>query len=235
MPSRGPQARPVVVAGTITSLGFASGDRFAVGRWETSPLGPFTDVMWARPDGSRHLLAPHADAAAFITAIYRFEAVEVVPITVSGAPAGRRLELSAGPLSLAATARRGVALPFPLARPRWFTRWVEDPIARLLLGVRTAGRSPTGLAEWYQASACRWVEAARASIDGADLGPLTTVRPALGVGFSEPPSRPSIVTLRTIITDPLSGADRYAAPLRDAAPTTRLSDRARGRTPPGGG
>jgi hypothetical protein len=42
--------------GTISNVAFASGDRFVVGQWARSPIGPMNDVMWARPDGTRVLL-----------------------------------------------------------------------------------------------------------------------------------------------------------------------------------
>jgi hypothetical protein len=85
------------------------------------------------------------------------------------------------------------------------TRWVEAPLARLLLGVRTSGVSDRGVREWYQATGCHWVAEATARLDVVDLGPLTRVQPPLRVGFSEPPRRPSIVRLRTSIDWPAGG------------------------------
>lgn len=184
-----------VVQGTISSAGYATGDRFAIGCWHTTPLGPFGDVMWATPDDDRILLAPDDDVAAFITAIYDFDEVRTGPLqvasdgrrtTVDGA--GLRLSLSGGPLR-----------PLPVPRPLWFTRRVEGPIARRLMGVHTAGTSPTGAREWYQTRGWRWVERGAGSIDGHDLGdPVEIARP-LGVGFSEPPRRPSIVSVKVTI------------------------------------
>ena len=193
-----------MVDGTITSLGFASGDRFAVGRWPVSPLGPMADVMWADAAGRRHLLAPDRDVAAFVSAIYDFEAVDVVPFTVGVDDTDRVLDLRAGPLELSARAGPGLSLPGPLrrARPAWLTRRVESPLARLLLGVRTCGVSGRGVREWYQATGCRWVTEAHGRLDGVDLGPLGPLQPPLRVGFSEPPRRPSIVRLRTLIEWP---------------------------------
>ena len=42
-----------IFEGRISSSGFASGDRIVIGDWEHSPLGSFTNVMWAKPDGTR--------------------------------------------------------------------------------------------------------------------------------------------------------------------------------------
>mgnify|MGYP005753095471 CR=1 FL=1 len=41
-----------IFEGRISSSGFASGDRIVIGDWEHSPLGSFTNVMWAKPDGT---------------------------------------------------------------------------------------------------------------------------------------------------------------------------------------
>ena len=46
--------------GVVSSVGFASGDRFVIGHWISSPIGAFTDLMWATPDGVRHLRVPSA-------------------------------------------------------------------------------------------------------------------------------------------------------------------------------
>ena len=45
-----------VFRGRILSSSFESGDRIVVGDWEDSPLGSFTNVMWADSDGNRTLL-----------------------------------------------------------------------------------------------------------------------------------------------------------------------------------
>ena len=58
------------IEGIIASCGFASGDRVVVGSWFRSPLGAFTDVMWAEPDGRRRLLAPSDAVADLVTAIH---------------------------------------------------------------------------------------------------------------------------------------------------------------------
>jgi hypothetical protein len=193
--------------GMIVSAGFASGDRVVVGHWAASPVGPVTDVMWGRPDGERVLLAPTPEAAAFIESVYRFDRIEVVP--VAAASSSRTLDVVAGPLEVRLVA--GPGWPLPLRRPAWFTRWVEAPVARRLLGVRTYGVSPTGVREWYRASRYRRVVRGRASVDGVDLGGLAPLDPPLGVGFSEPPRRPSMVSVRPLLEDPSGRLDRVVA------------------------
>ena len=184
--------------GTITNCGFASGDRFVVGVWPTSPIGSFADVMWATPAGERRLLASSPAAAAFVSAIYQFETVEAVPFSVDSGP--RHVRVSAGDVTLDLAAGRGVAVP--LWRPAWFVRWVEGPIARWVMGVRTYGTSPTGVREWYRARAYRPLVTARAEISGRDLGPLTPTFTAAGFGFSEPPRRAALVAVRPLLHDP---------------------------------
>jgi hypothetical protein len=178
--------------GTISSAGFASGDRFVVGNWSVSPIGPTVDVMWARPDGTRILLAPDERTIAFVTSVYEFDSTEVVEFDVVADD--RSIQLRAGPLDLDLEAGRA-ALWLP-PRPLWFTRWLERPVAYGLLGVRTWGTSPTGVQEWYQARACRFVRTASASLDGTDLGALAPIDPPCRFGFSESPRRPSIVAVR---------------------------------------
>jgi hypothetical protein len=158
------------------------------------------DVMWARADGERVLLAPSDAAATFITSAYRFDRVEVV--SVDGACDGRHLHVTAGTLSVALDAARGWRHPPLAARPPWVTRFVESPAARLALGVRTYGVTPTGAREWYRAD--RWwpVHQGVATVDGNDLGPLGPVVPPVRFGFSEPPPRPSITRLRPLLELP---------------------------------
>ncbi len=184
--------------GTISSSGFASGDRFVVGRWDRSPVGPTVDVMWARPDGERVLLAPDERTLDLVTAVYRFDRTQVVPVRVDHGP--RHLHLRAGPVELLLHAGRPVLWLPP--RPRWFTRVVEAPVAWPLLGVRTYGTSPTGVQEWYQAVSCRFLGAATGRVEGRDLGAMSGLRPPCGFGFSESPARPSMVRVRPVLRVP---------------------------------
>lgn len=187
------------MAGTISSCGFARGDRFVVGSWQQSPIGPTIDVMWAAPDGTRTLLAPDGATASFVSSVYGFDRVLITPFEALSTPSS--LDLRAGPLELhLRTGGRVLTLPH---RPLWFTRRIERPIARALLGVETWGTSPTGVQEWYQATACRFVTTAEAELTGMGLGPKASLRPACRFGFSESPARPTIVEVR-----PVLGVDR---------------------------
>ncbi|MGY6499523.1 MAG: hypothetical protein ACXIVQ_01295 [Acidimicrobiales bacterium] len=195
--------------GQIASAGFASGDRLVIGRWHRSPIGPFADVMWGRPDGERVLLSAGHRSERFITAVYSFDRTEVVALTVAGDD--RFVRITAGPLEIEMTAGAGWRIPGP--RPAWFTRLVEGPVARAAMGVHTYGVSPTGVREWYQADLWRPVRFARARLGGVDLGPMGPVDPPVSVGFTDPPRRPSIVSVRPLLHDPSGRLDAVLADL----------------------
>jgi hypothetical protein len=200
---RGHEVDRVELSGKIAGVGFASGDRFVVGVWESSPLGYMLDVMWGRPEGTRVLLAPSEPVASFVSSIYDFDLVEVVRISIQDDTDG--FQLTAGPLSLSITA----------GKPHWifslrpsFLRgsllWsrVEDVLLRGLVGhfvlkgaegVRAYGRTRTGIRQWYRIHGYRPIVSASASLEGRDLGSLRPLRPALGVGFSEFPQQPAVV------------------------------------------
>lgn len=201
--------------GHIAAAGFASGDRFVVGLWDRGPLGPMTDVMWARPDGRKVLLASAPEVAAFVGGVYGFDETLVVQTSVKRSRAA--IVVAAGPL------RVDLEMSSPLRlfslRPRFLRRsalWVriEDllfrPLAgRLLLGgasrVRLYGRSPSGVREWYCIESYRKIRFASATIDGRDLGPLAPLDPPAHFGFSEFPRRPAVVGCAPL----LEGAEAY--------------------------
>lgn len=57
--------------GSICGFGTTSGTRLVVGRWLSSPLGSFADVMVERPDGMRMLLAPRPSLVQVVTTVRR--------------------------------------------------------------------------------------------------------------------------------------------------------------------
>ncbi len=186
------------IRGSISSAGFAGGNRFVVGHWERSPIGPFGDVMWGTPDGQRILLAGNQKVADFVTSIYNFDDVRIGDLqtesdgrvtTVEGL--GLNLHLSGG-----------IARVIPFSRPLSFTRFVERPLAKFLMGVETFGTSSRGVSEWYQAKQWRWVKSGTAVLDGNNLGELSNFSQPIEVGFSEPPSKPAIVSLQVAIRFP---------------------------------
>ena len=174
-----------------------------VGTWRESPLGRLDDLMWARPDCRRLLLAGTQEAADYVSAAYGFDEVVVGPLRVR--LHGRFLDLHAPERGLELHLIGGFRIGLPWPRPAWFTQWVEGPIAHKLMGVNTYGVSPTGVREWYRAVSIRRVVAGWAAVDGADLGRLGPIDPKTGFGFSEPPTFPSMVGVHPLLQWPRQG------------------------------
>jgi hypothetical protein len=218
----------VRLEGHIAAAGFASGDRFVIGLWDDGPLGRMTDVMWARADGTKVLLASSDDVARFVGGVYSFDEVRVVPTSLDKSSVALRLE--AGPLTIHLTA--GDPLRVFALRPRLFRRsplWVrfEDMVVRPLVaplllrggaGVRLYGRSPSGVREWYCIDSYRPLRDARAGLEGRDLGPLAPLDPPAEFGFSEFPRRPALVGCAPL----LEGAERFLPPGRTAEERSTL-------------
>jgi len=181
--------------GRISSSGFGSGDRIVIGDWTNSPLGPFTNIMWAQPDGKRILLSPSKAHADYVSQLYNFEEVKIVDIKVERQRRG--IQISAGTLSVSYRWKRGVALP--LNRPRWFIATVEQWVAKLIFGTMTHGLTCNGLREWYCIRGLSSIYNAEASHNGVDLGEMQPFEVTACFGFSEPPKRPSSVRVCSII------------------------------------
>ena len=186
------------IRGSISSAGFAGGNRFVVGHWERSPIGPFGDVMWGTPDGQRILLAGNQKVADFVTSIYNFDDVRIGDLQTES---DGRLTTVEG-LGLNLHLSGGIARVIPFSRPLSFTRFVERPLAKFLMGVETFGTSSRGVSEWYQAKQWRWVKSGTAVLDGNNLGELSNFSQPIEVGFSEPPTKPAIVSLQVAIRFP---------------------------------
>jgi hypothetical protein len=167
--------------------------------------------MWATPDDRRLLVAATEPTAAFVSAVYGFDEVVADRGLSARLAAGRVVAVDSPLLGLRLRARAGHGWPIPVPGPPWVTRYVVAPVARRLLGVETYGVSPTGVREWYRARWYRPIVEAEASVDGHDLGPLGPIDPPVGFGFSEPPRRPSVVWVRTLLHDPSGRIERAMA------------------------
>ncbi|MDQ4133493.1 MAG: hypothetical protein M3179_09865 [Actinomycetota bacterium] len=185
-----------------------------MGRWDRSPLGPMCDVMWARPDGRRLLLVGSDRVGRFVSAVYGFDAIEIVPLACRWD--GWTLVVTAGDVALRLSAARGSRIPLRRVRSIAAARWVEAPLARRLLGVRVFGTSPSGVREWYRADRYRPVTDAQAQRGDVDLGAVCAFSAPTGFGFSEPPRRPSIVDVRPLLVDPSGELGRVVAGLTSA-------------------
>jgi len=185
----------VFVQGTITSMGLGGGHRLVIGRWPQSPIGPLVDAMWATPENERVLLVGSQEGADFISSIYEFDSVRVGPLTVTGDTTITQMEGHGFVVEVVGGRRRPVPFPRPLA----VTRYIEAPIARALMGVEAVGVSPKGVREWYQTRGWSWIVGGTGTLDGRDLGGPRRLERPVGVGFSEPPLNPSIVSVKVTI------------------------------------
>ncbi|WP_157840012.1 hypothetical protein [Streptomyces megasporus] len=200
--------------GWIAGVGTSSGTRVVLGHWPRSPFGRFGDVMLEEPDGTRLLLAPTREVADFVTGVYRFDRVRVVPVSVR--VEGAVWDVVAGPLALRFTVGRRGPLGMLLrcvpgvlaARPAWVA--LTDLPARLLPGVRTRGSAGAGRREWYGARDLRPITAVTASFDGADLGRLAPIDPPVRFGFGSTPRVPSLVRVVSTV-GPVRGRSRRAS------------------------
>jgi hypothetical protein len=190
--------------GTIAGLGTSSGVRLVVGSWLESPFGEFTDVMLAEPDGTRRLLAPSPEVAAFVDDTYSFDDVQVVPVRTR--QDWSFVRVTAGELDVRYLIGRrtplGVALravPRSVGSSSWWTR-VTDPVARSALrGVRTRGSARDGRTETYSATDHHAITRVMGTWSGVDLGSLAPVAPDPAFGFGSTPERPSLTTLVTTV------------------------------------
>jgi hypothetical protein len=192
--------------GTIAGLGSSSGIRVVVGSWTDSPYAAFTDVMLAEADGTRRLLAPTAEVAAFVSDTYVFDDVIVLPVDLQE---GASVRVRAGDLDLRYRLGRRTplgwalrAVPPPVATSLWWSH-VTDPLARLVMhGVRTRGSGGHGRSEVYAATDHHAITHLEGTWRGRDLGHLAPVRPDPGFGFASTPERPSLTTLLTTVSVP---------------------------------
>ena len=190
--------------GEIAGFGTTSGHRVVVGRWPSSPFGPFADVMHEAPGGVRTLLAPSGRVAEFVAGTYTFDRVVVVPVTADRS--ADRLGVEAGDLVADLTTgtrtRLGWALravPPPVARAAWWCALIDPVARRVVRGVRTHGTAGNGRHEWYGATDQHRIVAVRATLDGVDLGALADVWPPVRFGFGSAPRRPSVVAVTTTV------------------------------------
>ncbi|MFG1924601.1 hypothetical protein [Cryptosporangium sp. NPDC048952] len=192
--------------GWIAGVGTTSGTRLVLGHWPDSPFGPVSDVMVEDGSGRRTLLASTGELAEFVAATYRFDEVQVVPVSVRR---GAQWAVEAGPLRYAFRPgkRRPLgwllqAVPSALAGVPAWVRLIDLPARVVLPGVRTHGSAGNGRYEWYGARDVHPIVRASASLDGDDLGSLTAIEPPVKFGFGSTPRDPSLVRITTTVAVP---------------------------------
>lgn len=202
-----------VFDGHIAGIGTDSGLRAVVGLWQQSPFGPFADAMVELPSGHRILLAPTAEVAEFIAAVYNFDETRVLDVAASHDP--HQLRVDAGPLRIRAAVGARTRLghiarlvPRPVAvHPDWL-RAISPLAARLSPGVRTSGAARGGRQEYYGVTDLHRIDAAGVGWDGGDAGGLSTIRPAVTFGFSSVPPEPSLARVRTTVLQVTPGGKK---------------------------
>ena len=157
--------------------------------------------MWAKPDGTRVLLSPSEEHADYVSALYNFEEVHVVPIDVNRQRRG--IDIVADSLNVSFEWKRGIGIPF--SRPKWIISTIEQWVAGAVFGTKTHGLTCNGLREWYCIYNLSSINHAKASYEGEDLGVVSKFEVDACFGFSEPPKKPSSVRLRSMIE---SGSNR---------------------------
>jgi hypothetical protein len=207
--------------GWIAGSAFTRGDMIVVGIWRSSPFGPFVDLMWAAPDGTRTLHAPNDAVGEFVAAHYSFDAVAIAPVSAS--IRARRVHASAEGIAFELRLGRAGALSIALSlRPRNLRRWapwimVEDALVRPLLspllgdGIRARGSTRAGWRERYAVHDLRPAVAAHASVAGVDLGPSVARTRGAGFGFSEFPRSPALVRVTSRFEEPRTRRDVRAS------------------------
>ncbi|MCD9198991.1 hypothetical protein [Aeromicrobium wangtongii] len=192
-------------AGHIAGLGTSSGTRIVVGIWDTSPFGPFADVMLEQPSGHRILLAPRQDIADFVASTYAFDEVRIEPVSVA-----RGEEWSVHTRSLQARFTPGRRLwvspvlrlvPSTIRRRSAWARACNPVARRIMPGVQTFGTAGGGRTEWYAATQVRRLTCARATWEGEELGELAPVTPPVHFGFASSPARPTVTALTSYVRE----------------------------------
>ncbi len=190
--------------GHIIGVGSTSGVRVVVGRWHTTPLGAFADVMVETTTGHRVLLAPSQDVADYVTDTYSFDEVRTEPVAVT--QQGDEWMVESASLSLSVTVGPRMplgwllrAVPPPVGTSPTWAR-LASPVARLVMpGVRTVGTALEGRREFYGATDLRRVTAMQATFGGQHLGALADIDPPCRFGFSSTPRTPSVTTVVTTV------------------------------------
>ena len=195
--------------GHIAGFGTAASVRLVIGCWAQSPFGSFTDVMVQTADDERILLAPSAEVADFVASTYRFDRVELGPVTAQ--LSADRLVVAAVDLDVRVTIGGPAPLdrllrlvPARLAVAPWWLAAIDPIAARIVPGVHTAGSAGNGRREYYGVRRSRRVVGVSGSFSGRDLGEVAPLLPPVGFGFSSAPPAPQIVSVTTTIDMPAS-------------------------------
>ncbi len=175
-----------IFKGRVISSGFKTGDMVVIGDWNDSPHGAFTNLMWAKPDGTRVLITPTEELGEFVSSLYSFEEIIVSPMEIKRTDKSIEINCNTGRVSM----RWGRTLPIPFSRPRWFIANIEAPFARLFFGTKTHGITRNGLKEWYHVRGLSRMKSVELELEGRSSNQMTSMAPSACFGFSNPPRMP---------------------------------------------
>ena len=185
-----------IFEGRITSCGFDSGDRIVIGMWESSPFGSFADIMWAKPDGTKILIAPNNEIGNYINSLYDFDEIRIEEIKIERKPK----EIFFRTADISCQFNWGKEISFLVKRrPLWFVSTIEYFFGWLMFGTKTHGKTKNGRREWYAVDKISRLKDAKAEIAGKDLGVHRKFYPKANFGFSDPPNMPASVLVRSHI------------------------------------
>ena len=185
-----------VFRGRVISSGFQTGDMVVIGDWNDSPHGPFTNLMWAKPDGTRVLIAQSRELGDFVSSLYSFEEVIVSPMKIERADKSIEINCDLGRVSM----EWGITIPLPFYRPRWFIANIEAPFARLFFGTKTHGTTRNGRKEWYHVRGLSRMKSVELDLDGRSSDQMKGMAPSACFGFSNPPRMPLSVRVDSHIS-----------------------------------
>ena len=185
-----------IFEGRITSCGFDSGDRIVIGMWKNSPFGSFADIMWAKPDGKKVLIAPNKEIGEYIDSLYDFDEVRIEEIKIEK----KHKEIIFSSKDIKCQFEWGKEISFLLKkRPLWFVSTIEYFFGWLIFRTKTHGKTKNGRKEWYVVDKISRLKNAKAELSGKNLGKYTRFYPKANFGFSDPPNMPASVIVRSHI------------------------------------
>ena len=185
----------MIFRGRITSSGFESGDSMVIGDWIESPLGPFTNIMWSKPDGSRVLLSPSSEHADFVSSLYDFDDVKITDIIVNRN--GKKISIETDYLDVSMS--WGMTFPLPFPRPLWFISSIENLFGKAIFGSSTYGMARDGSREWYSIRGISRVFHAEANTPDSKFGKFGKTSFSKPFGFSSPPKIPTSIIVNSHI------------------------------------
>ena len=185
-----------IFEGRITSCGFSSGDRLVIGIWKKSPFGDFADIMWAKSDGTKILIAPNNEIGDYISSMYNFDIIKIEEIKLEERKNMIKLETE----DIHCHFEWNKGIPFIIKkRPLWFVASIEYLFGWLIFRTKTYGKTKDGKKEWYVVDRLSKLTLAKAFIGDKNLGEFTDFFPKANFGFSDPPKMPSSVLVRSHI------------------------------------